>query len=183
MKRAPSHISMSVLKTVCNAWTTTHRMHEVNRSMCIFGCTSQVDSLVHYLRCPVLAMPVSVALRDPLPIPSPNPSFFLPPPLTSRKDILRLFISFHTYHSVRNSRSNIDVHRYLITVRTAIAACHSASNMGYEVWPVSRRLSTRPHYVMGVAAPPAAATVSNTRFVPGGDHFMTTSYSSIAIER
>ena len=44
---------------------------------------------------------------------------------------------------------------------------------------------SRPHFFTVAVAYPAAAaaaTVSNTRLLPGGDHLMTTALSSIAIK-
>ena len=143
-------------------------MHEVRTSECIFGCSLHADCFAHYLCCPVLAVAVSVALGDPLPIPPPEPSFLLPPLLDSRKDILRIFISFHTYHSLKKNVLNNCRQRYLCAARTAIAARHNASNL----WRTSR-----PLFVTVDAARPAAASVSNTRFAQGGDHFMTTSFT------
>ena len=43
-----------------------------------------------------------------------------------------------------------------------------------------KRVVSEPHSVVRVAAPRAVAVVSNTRFVQGGDHFMTTSLTSAA---
>ena len=39
---------------------------------------------------------------------------------------------------------------------------------------------TKPHSVTNVATRPSACTTLSTRFVPGGDHFMTTSFTSWA---
>ena len=149
-------------------------MHEDRRAKCVFGCV-QEDSLDHYLCCPVLAMSVAVSLAEPLPIPSPTPSFFLPCPLNTRKDILRIFIAYHTYHSMKQNVSSNFGQRYLSTVRGAIAARHSASNLRYDVLrprSVMTVAVSRPHFVTDAASP--------TRFVPGGDHFMTTAFTSIA---
>ena len=41
-------------KSVCGAWTTSHRLHEINQLPCVFGCTDSKDTLSHYLVCPVL---------------------------------------------------------------------------------------------------------------------------------
>ena len=82
-------------------------------------------------------------------------------------------------------------------MRAAIAARHLASSLGYDIAGGSPETPTsgvsagvprlgraagilRPHFVTEVVAISIAATISNTRFVPGGDHFMTTLFSSIA---
>ena len=51
--------------------------------------------------------------------------------------------------------------------------CTRSSNRCIKsTWP------NRPHSVMDVVARASAATTLGTRFVPGGDHFMTTSFTS-----
>ena len=194
LRRAPSHSTVSVMKTVVNAWTTTHRLHLERRSSCVFGCVHD-NRFEHYLQCFPLMTAVSTSLSDPPPIPPPTPSCFFPGPLDSKKDILRIFVAYHTYHSVRHSDCASSVHgqRYCNTVRAAIAARHLASSLGYDIADGSPETPTtgvprlgraagllRPHFVTEVAAISTAATISNTRFVPGGDHFITTSFSSIA---
>ena len=42
------------LKTISNAWCTTHRMHESVLWPCVFGCNDAKDEMLHYLVCPVL---------------------------------------------------------------------------------------------------------------------------------
>ena len=47
------HTRVCWLKTICGAWTTSHRLHELDRLNCLFGCSEQ-DTITHYLQCPVL---------------------------------------------------------------------------------------------------------------------------------
>ena len=47
-------VSVLWLKTVCNGWCTSKRMHENQILDCIFGCPDKVDTLAHYLACPIL---------------------------------------------------------------------------------------------------------------------------------
>ena len=46
--------------------------------------------------------------------------------------------------------------------------------------PTSDTSTRRPHFVMDAAAHPSAASTLTTRFIQGGDHFMTTAFSSNA---
>ena len=54
MKNLPCHIAMVVMKTYCNAWSTSSRYQEAHRHGCIFGCRDTVDHLRHYFKCPRL---------------------------------------------------------------------------------------------------------------------------------
>ena len=192
LRNTPSHIGVSFINTIANSWATTHRLHETNRLACVFDCRD-IDSLNHYVQCPALVSAIAVALSDPLPIPPPTLSLSLPSPLDRKKDILRLFLAYHTYHSSRHSlfrralgRNNREI--FVSAVRHAVAARHKASNMTCEVRAQlsSPHLATvsntrlGPHANIDVSACPSAATISNTRFVQGGDHFMTTSFTSAA---
>ena len=46
--------SIAWIKTVTNAWCTSHRMHETNKLNCIFGCRTSPDRLDHYITCNLL---------------------------------------------------------------------------------------------------------------------------------
>ena len=45
---------MRWLKVIGGAWTTTTRMHELNKWPCVFGCIDCQDEFRHYMQCPVL---------------------------------------------------------------------------------------------------------------------------------
>ena len=45
---------MCWLKAIGGAWTTTFRMHELNKWPCVFGCLDCSDEIRHYMQCPVL---------------------------------------------------------------------------------------------------------------------------------
>ena len=47
----PTSVCTVVLKTVVNAWTTSHRLHETSLHPCLFGCRDGTDELKHYLKC------------------------------------------------------------------------------------------------------------------------------------
>ena len=51
---AKQAVAIAWLKTITNAWCTTHRMHEDSRLNCIFGCRTSPDRIDHYLVCPIL---------------------------------------------------------------------------------------------------------------------------------
>ena len=51
IKKEPPQVATCFLKTVINSWYTTHRMGEVPRLACIFGCPGMEDNLKHYLAC------------------------------------------------------------------------------------------------------------------------------------
>ena len=47
-------VSIKVMKTWSNAWSTSHRYHEGKILPCMFGCHGCKDTLNHYLQCPHL---------------------------------------------------------------------------------------------------------------------------------
>ena len=60
MRKEPPQVATCFLKTVINSWYTTHRMGEVPRLSCIFGCPDKEDNLKHYLLCsPMWSLAVS----------------------------------------------------------------------------------------------------------------------------
>ena len=134
IKEAPNYIAMSVLKTLANAWTTSRRMHASEVRRCIFGC-DDIDCLSHYICCSTLSSAVASALGDPLPIPTPNPSYLFPCPFATRKDVLRVFAFYFSYHYMKHTHrtpqylSLADVHAALFA--TAKAAVIKASNMKF----------------------------------------------------
>lgn len=54
MRQLDKFVVSCWLKTVCNGWCTSSRLHEERRSTCIFGCSECKDELSHYLVCDVL---------------------------------------------------------------------------------------------------------------------------------
>ena len=96
MKRSSSHIAMFALKTVCNGWCTSHRMHEDTVSSCVFGC-SECSSLAHYLACPRLW----TLIGEELGILSDCVAHRLGLHQVSDGTIRALFLAFHVYHAVK----------------------------------------------------------------------------------
>ena len=48
------NVTMMVLRTISNSWTTTYRFDETIKLPCVFGCNECKDELKHYLNCNVL---------------------------------------------------------------------------------------------------------------------------------
>ena len=117
----------------------------------------------------------------------------------SPDDAVNLTVAYLVYHAVKNNFSTLSAKALRdrdfaeLAASTKGEACaavrvvlpmmqvhlHTSSLQTEEPHTAIRR----PH-LFDVAAPSGprfvAATVSNTRFVPGGDHFMTTSFKSSA---
>ena len=55
--------SICCVKTWCNAWTTSARMHDAQQMSCLFGCEGESDNIQHYLRCERLWNPIFQRLR------------------------------------------------------------------------------------------------------------------------
>ena len=92
------HPAMSVVRTLCNGWCTTHRMHDPERLGCVFGCPKASDTLAHYLQCDVLWALVSRALGHHLPV----NAFGRVGVMRCSKGILHgIFLASHMYHAVK----------------------------------------------------------------------------------
>ena len=114
LRRAGSRISVAVIKSWWNGWTTSHRLHEQVIHPCIFGCkTAQNsshsfdsmrarDSWHHYAVCPNLRSLLSRALPE---CPLATPFDFLA--LSHHASLLPLAVSFDLYHSIKNDISSL----------------------------------------------------------------------------
>jgi hypothetical protein len=51
-------VRMTMIKTMTNAWATSHRAHEHVRHACIFGCALAPVALGHYISCELMWRPV-----------------------------------------------------------------------------------------------------------------------------
>ena len=58
-----SFACMCCIKSWCNAWTTSTRMHDALQMQCLFGCKGEKDSIQHYLQCERLWNTVFQQLR------------------------------------------------------------------------------------------------------------------------
>ena len=97
------HTRMVWFKTVCGAWTTSHRMHEDRQLQCLFGCQDCKDTLRHYLYCPVIWQ----IAREVCPFEeSSSLAVRLGMTSPSKQALNRLAIVFGIYHSVKNDHFN-----------------------------------------------------------------------------
>ena len=90
-----------------------------------------------------------------------------------------MYCLFSGYHKFKNDHRHFLTPCALPARLSAIRNCVVAYSRKFDELNRSAEVS-RPHFVTEVAGPPVTAAISNTRFVPGGDHFMTTSVASIA---
>ena len=167
------HISMAVIETLAGGWTTSLRMHEAEQTSCIFGCKDARDNVGHYIMCNRLWRAVAHASRC---VFSTDIHCRLAIS-ASPQDIINLYVAFCTYHSVRfkyaTDISQAAASRNFNALAAAVKgeACAAQRVASTNVKPLNR--VTEPHFTSAI---PARSVV--TRFIQGGDHFMTTSRSS-----
>ena len=117
MQEVKIHTRMVWFKTVCGAWTTSHRLHEDLQLQCLFGCQDCKDTICHYLYCLVIwqiAREVcpnedSSALAYRLGLDSP-----------SMQSLNRLAIVFGIYHSIKNDLPNSFIYNSMVNQPTLI---------------------------------------------------------------
>ena len=100
LKASRPHVAMCCVKTVTNAWATSHRYHEHVRLGCVFGCGGADDTLSHYLSCPVLWDLVGDSFPPPDST-SPIDRICLRSPTKHR--VVQLFCAYHIYHCIKIS--------------------------------------------------------------------------------
>ena len=88
--------------------------------------------------------------------------------------------TYHYQHDMCSRQSSRGAIPYGVLVRTALAAVEKASNMKFDLWALRAGACSSSACVDSSETFPLVASVSNTRFVPGGDHFMTTAFTSTA---
>ena len=93
-----SHVAMCILKTWCNGWITSERMHRDVRHTCIFGCRGEKDNLRHYVSCNRLWNPIFERMRIPQ---TEDKLRRLAIIGTERNCVLAVAIAFTVYHSSR----------------------------------------------------------------------------------
>ena len=99
------HTRVVWLKTVCGAWTTSHRMHEEHQLPCFYGCVECNDTLTHYLQCPILWQ----LAREAIPFEESSSiahRLALTEPTT--RTLNRLAIAFSLYHNTKNDHVPFD---------------------------------------------------------------------------
>ena len=67
-QKLPLPTASAWMKTICNSWPTSSRMHEANAPRCLFLCGNE-DCLAHYLACPILLQILEEARGIPPPTP------------------------------------------------------------------------------------------------------------------
>jgi len=93
------HDAMRVIKTWCNAWGTSSRMHERIIFPCLFGCQDARDHMAHYVQCPFWLYLLTKLSSDPLPSPLPLTRLAVVDPSTP--SLLALSCSFAGYHAIK----------------------------------------------------------------------------------
>ena len=114
MAKLQPYIASLVCKTLANAWATTFRFRNCQSVLkCIFGCCDCpsdsfpcIDSLLHYLHCPILWKAIADGLN--LSVPS-GPIDRLC--LGGVDNFLPLACAYYVYHVAKNSVHNTDSDR------------------------------------------------------------------------
>ena len=168
-----SHCAMCVLKTWLNAWTTSHRMHEPFIRRCIFGCPDSVDNLAHYVVCDVLWTSVGEATG--VRCTTSRERLSLEP--VTLDNLYNVVVAFTTYHYCKNSGAGTNyIEAKRLADEVSLAACRRfvPHTRPRSVLPPTRRAVSSNLFDISSRA----TTNLHTRFVQGGDHFMTTSFTS-----
>lgn len=97
-KTVDSYCSVCWLKTICNGWATTYRMHEPTKLDCVFGCADARDQLQHYLLCPNMWSIVDDVFQATLP-PSLLERINVRSP--SKRGLAIITAIFNMYHTVK----------------------------------------------------------------------------------
>jgi len=120
LNRIPATHAWQILRSWSHSWITSWRMHEVPRSVCIFGCVGESDSESHYLCCPFIWVNISHVTGC-----RPGYSVFERLALNqSSGDLLNLCVVCHAYHVIRSNS--------LVAVRSNLAAGRSGDN--FSLW-------------------------------------------------
>ena len=106
LKKLGARISMCVLKTWANAWTTSTRMHESFQLPCIFGCPDCTDDLDHYLCCDPLWTAVISCSYGQSELLQAGPSTKLGLVESPRLWWQLIAIAFSCYHAVKMSHKD-----------------------------------------------------------------------------
>ena len=107
LKKAGMRVSVSVIKSWANAWTTSGRMDEEVTLPCILGCDGCEDALSHYICCDPLWTAVissSKGREEQLQL-SPLARLCLESPTLDRAR--QLTIAFSTYHALKLSHRDL----------------------------------------------------------------------------
>ena len=127
-KKSSPHIAMCLVKSLANAWCTSHRLHEQVRLPCVFGCLEACDSLQHYWSCARLWGVVSAALGLQLPECVLGKLGF---PVPTMGNVHAIFVAYHAYHTVKISHRDsvqtaIESQDFSTTLSVALSSTRAA---------------------------------------------------------
>ena len=97
------HVANCILKTWCNGWVTSDRMHKAERRTCVFGCDKHPDNIKHYVQCNRLWNPIFACLRIP---PKEEVADRLALTSDEFQKLFAVAVAFVVYHSRRNTNSS-----------------------------------------------------------------------------
>ena len=88
---------LRIIKTWTNAWATSHRCHETPILPCLFGCNDNIDSLSHYIMCPILFGLLSLLRPETLALPLVR----FGAQDICRENLLTICCMFSAYHAIK----------------------------------------------------------------------------------
>ena len=139
------------------------------------------QSLITDIICPRLWPAVCSACSVPLCI-DPLSAISLPHP--SLVKVRLSSVAFVLYHKCKGEYTAEfgDPSRNIQRTAALVKSVAASARRSFDLWlagvDTTQESVRKPHFVTPSPARPVAATVSNTRFVQGGDHFMTTTFTS-----
>ena len=103
-KTCSKTVNMCIIKSWCNSWYTSSRLHESTILPCIFGCEGQDDDLAHYLVCSPFWTVLSSIVRPPeCQIQEcPTSRMNLVSPSVFKAKVMA--VAFHCYHGLKIAR-------------------------------------------------------------------------------
>ena len=113
--------STTQIKTWCNAWATSARMHEDTCLPCLFGCQDARDRMDHYIHCPFWCYLLLKLHTDPPPSPLPLTRLALMDP--SIPSLLTVACSFAGYHAIKRLAHSMSFSDAPLS-SSQVALCH-----------------------------------------------------------
>ena len=106
LRNLPPHTCMASVKTLMNAWCTSHRFHEPVLLPCIFGCKHKKDDLEHYLWCGTFKEICQAATKE-IVADDLQGKIGLGDAEPTRLDFVHVACMFTTYHTIRNTYAHL----------------------------------------------------------------------------
>ena len=103
MRSLRKHESMQIIKTWCNAWSTSYRYHEPVLFPCLLGCPHMRDELSHYVSCPHVWNVARIAFPH-LRLQNLHDRLCVDKPCTESLRVLAA--TFPAYHTIKPSLGN-----------------------------------------------------------------------------